>query len=100
MVARKGSNVTLTCEVPGTFWQTSSVRWFLTDTRLPTSQSVEFYAEHEHGLMISVLHIQNVSEKDSGLYKCDASDDRGSACNNVTLIVDEKGISSYIFKGR
>ena len=54
----------------------------------------------EHGLMISVLHIQNVSEKDSGLYKCDVSDDRGSACNNVTLIVDEKGISSYIFKGQ
>ncbi|KAK2549056.1 Hemicentin-2 [Acropora cervicornis] len=69
---------------------TSSVRWFLTDTRLPTSQSVEFYAKQEHGLMISVLHIQNVSEKDRGLYKCDVSDDRGSACNNVTLIVDEK----------
>ncbi|KAK2547027.1 Hemicentin-2 [Acropora cervicornis] len=90
VVARKGSNVTLTCEVPGTFWQTSSVRWFLTNTRLPTSQSVEFYAEQEHGLMISVLHIQNVSEKDRGLYKCDVSDDRGSTCNNITLIVDEK----------
>ena len=92
--------MTLTCEVPGTFWQTSSVRWFLTNTRLPTSQSVEFYAEQEHGLMISVLHIQNVSEKDRGLYKCDVSDDRGSTCNNITLIVDEKGISSSILKGR
>lgn len=91
--------MTLACEVPGTFWQTSSVRWFLTDTQLPTSRSEQFYADQGHGLMMTVLHIQNVSEKDGGLYKCVVYDDRGSDCNNVTLIVDEKGISSYIFKG-
>ena len=86
--------MTLTCEVHGAFWQTSSVRWFFNDTLLPRNQSVEHKVEHEHDLMITVLvlHIQNVFKQDGGLYKCFMIDHRGSAWNNVTLIVDEKGI--------
>ena len=92
VVATKGSNATLTCEVPGAFWQTSSVQWFFGETPLPSKQSVEHQVEHEHDLMMTTLHIQNVSKQDGGLYKCFVIDDRGSAWSNITLIVDEKGI--------
>ena len=80
--------MTLVCEATSLAWQTSYWVWYFNNTSLPSDQNT---VREVNGRMIIELHIQNVSEGDEGLYKCEMMGDLTPVTSNITLIVDEKG---------
>ncbi|XP_068669856.1 roundabout homolog 2-like [Montipora foliosa] len=88
VVARSGSNTTLVCQAPYAIMESSTEGWSFNGKQLPHNQIETFQADKL--LLVTLLHIHNVSKQDSGLYECFVHSLRNEGRNNITLIVDEK----------
>lgn len=102
VVASRGSNVTLLCDILYVRHYYASWLWTfngnstILDERLPSAHysltEVKF-----HDRMTMALDIINVSERHGGLYECSIFEREWYDKNNITLIVDEKGNRRHVF---
>ena len=94
VIASKGSNVTLKCDVLHVRWYLALTSWEFNETYIPQEQESSRY--HQSLVMFEynmtmVLDILNVSQRDEGRYDCNVYAAAGDKSANITLIVNRKG---------
>ena len=95
VVANRGSNVTLRCEVLDAIWYLALWGWQFNGAAVSYDQDASPHYSQScvnfHDSFTMALDICNVSERDAGLYECVVFTILENVRSNITLIVNEQG---------